>query len=280
MISIVGIGNAASRIAECFRQVDNYNVYTLNSTNKANSKRKYKLKSFENPEEYESNIPDLKKFFSDIDEHVQVIVVGSSYSSNYSLGILEQIKNKKIDLYYIKPDGELMTGVRKLVERAAFGVLQEYARSGLFNSFTIISNLEIEKSLDNVPVKKYYESINKSIFSMIHYMNFFVHNEPEIGMISKPLDINRIRSIGALDPKNLEEKWFFELDTPRDVCYYICINKQKLETDGTLHRRLVDLLKNKPRNTFKRISYAIYETPHENDFGFCVAHTNVIQQNT
>jgi hypothetical protein len=280
VISVVGIGNAASKIADCFSEVGNYNVYKLNSSIKRNSKRKHRLKSFDSPEDYESNVPDLKEFFADIDEHIQVIVVGSAYSSNYTLGVLEQIKDKSIDLYYIKPDGELMTGVRKLVEKTVFGVLQEYARSGLFKSFTIISNLEIEKSLDNIPIKKYYESINSSIFSMIHYVNFFMHNEPEIGMISKPLEINRIRSIGALDPKNLEEKWFFELDTPRDIFYYICINQEKLETDGTLHRRLVDLLKNKPRNSFKRISYAIYETPHQTDFGFCVAHTNVIQKNT
>ena len=280
MISVIGIGNAASRIAALFKDTSNYDVYMLNSSVKRSSKKQYKLKNFDSPEEYEENIPDLKKFFSEVKDHVQVIIVGSSYSSNYSLGILNQIKDKEIEVFYIKPDSELMTGNNKLIDNVVFGVLQEYARSGLFKTFTVISNLEIEKSLDNIPVKKYYESINNTIFSMIHYVNYFTHAEPEIGMVSKPLDINRIRSYGAINPKNLEEKWFFELDTPRDVCYYICINKDTLETDGTLHRRLVDILKSKPRNTFQRVSYAIYETPHNNDFGFCVAHTNVVQKNT
>ena len=280
MISVVGIGNAASRVASLFKETNNYDVYLLNSSVKRSSKRQYKLKSFENPEDYEENIPDLAKFFSEISTDVQVIIAGSSYSSNYSLGILSQIKDKNIEVFYIKPDSELMTGNNKLIDNLVFGVLQEYARCGLLKSFTVISNLEIEKSLDNIPIKKYYESINSTIFSMIHYVNYFTHAEPEIGMVSKPLEINRIRSYGALSPKNLEEKWFFELDTPRDVCYYICINQETLETDGTLHRRLVDILKNKPRNTFQRVSYAIYETPHQADFGFCVAHTNVIQKNT
>ena len=279
MISIVGLGTAASRIAECFRETSNYNVYTLNDAVKRNSKYKFKLKKYERSEEYEDNIPNLNKFFTEVDEHVQFIVVGSSFSSNYSLGILQQLQNKKIDLYYVRPDTELLIGVPKLLDNMVFGVLQEYARSGLFNSFTVISNLEIEKSLDNVPIKSYYSTINKTIFSMIHYINYFTHAEPEIGMVSKPLEVNRIRAIGALNPKNLEEKWFFDLDTPRDVCYYVCINKEKLETDGSLHRRLVDILKNKPRNSFQRVSYAIYETPYE-DFGFCVAHTNVVQNNT
>jgi len=280
MISIIGIGNAASNIAELFKSTNNYTVYRLNSSVKRSSKYQYRLKSFEDPEEYEKNIPTLQKFFKDTNDHVQVFVVGSSLSSNYTLGILQQIADKKIDLFYIKPDSELLTGVPKLVESAVFGVLQEYARSGVFNSFTVISNLEIEKSLDSIPIKSYYESINNSIFSMIHYVNYFMHAEPEIGMVSKPLDINRIRTFGALNIKNLEEKWFFELDNPRDVCYYICINKEKLETDGTLHRKLVEMLKNKPRNSFQRVSYAIYETPYQHDFGFCVAHTNVVQKNT
>ena len=77
--------------------------------------------------------------------------------------------------------------------------------------------------------------------------------------------------------KNLEEKWLFELDMDRDVCYYMCINQEKLENDGMLHKKVVDLLKQKPRNAFRKISYAIYETEFE-DFGFCVALTNVIQQ--
>mgnify|MGYP003323193086 CR=1 FL=1 len=37
-----------------------------------------------------------------IRDHVQVFIVGSSYSSNYALGILEQIKDKKIEIFYLK----------------------------------------------------------------------------------------------------------------------------------------------------------------------------------
>jgi len=36
-------------------------------------------------------------------------------------------------------------------------------------------------------------------------------------------------------------------------------------------------LKKKPKNAFRKISYAIYETDHA-DFGFALAHTNVVQE--
>ena len=279
MISIVGLGNAASKIAEKFKQTKNYNIYFMNDNVQRNSKYKFKLKSHEAAEEYENDIPSVKKFFKEIDDHVQFFIVGSSFSSNYSLGILEQIKDKKIDVFYVRPDTELMTGVPKLIDKAVFGILQEYTRSGLLNSFTPISNVMIEKSIGDIPIKTYYEKINDSIFSTIHYINYFSHAEPEIGMTSRPLEVNRIRTYGILDPKNLEEKWLYELDMERDLCYYLCINKNRLENEGGLHKRIVDMLKEKPRNAFRKISYAIYETEHD-DFGLCVAHTNAIQQYT
>ena len=277
MISIIGLGNAASSIAERFKSIKNYKVYLLNSKIERHSKYKRKLQVFDTPEEYEKKIPNLKKFFAEITDRVQVFIVGSSMSSNYSLGVLQQLKNKQIEVFYVKPDSELLTGIPKLMDRVVFSVLQQYARSGLLKSLTVVSNELLENHLGNVPIKKYYDTLNDSIFSTIHYLNFFEHNEPEIGMVSKPLDVCRIRTIGLLNMKTLEEKWLFELDMDRDICYYMCINKEKLETDGGLHKRLVDLLKQKPRNAFRKISYAIYETEYD-DFGFCVALTNVVQE--
>tara|TARA_E500000331_G_scaffold337750_1_gene366185 strand:+ start:4072 stop:4932 length:861 start_codon:yes stop_codon:yes gene_type:complete len=276
MISIIGIGNASCAIAEKFVPQKNYKVYKLGSGVETGPKC-YKLDSYENPEDYEKNIPKLKTFFKGISDDVQVFVVGSSMSSNYVLGILEQIKDKSIEIFYIKPDIELLTGVSKLVENVMFGVLQEYARSGLFKNLTIISNLEIEKNLDNVSIKSYYDSLNNTIFSTVHYLNFFTYTEPEIGQMARPSMTSRIRTVGMLDVVKIKEKWLFQLDTPRDVCYYICINDEKLEKEAGLHRQIVDKLKKKPRNAFKKISYGIWET-HLQDFGFCVAHTNVIQK--
>jgi hypothetical protein len=277
MISIIGIGTGASRIAEKFLDKTPYNVYLMNETVTRNSKYRYQLPRYEAPEEYEKHIPDLNKFLSTTEEHVQVFIVGSSYSSNYSLGILEQLQEKKVDLFYIKPDIELLTGIPKLIENTVFGVLQEYARSGLFNSLTIISNLAIEQHIQDISIKTYYDSLNQTIFSAVHYLNFFHHTEPEIGQISRPAEVNRLRAIGMLNIKNMDEMWLFELDNVRDVCYYLCINEERLEKETGLHRHIVNMLKDKPRNAYRKNSYAIYETPLP-DFGFCVAYTNAIQQ--
>jgi hypothetical protein len=280
MISIVGLGNAGSRIAKQFSDLSQYSVYCLNTDVKRTSKYNFRLKVYETPEECEKNIPDLTKFFKDIGDRVQFFVVGASLSSNYALGVLEQIRDKEIELFYIKPDTTLLSGVPKLTENATFGILQEYARSGLLKSITLISNPKLEEMLKNIPIKEYYDTLNGTIQSTVHYMNYFEHNEPEIGVMAKPSEICRIRTFGALNMETLEEKWFFDLDIDRELCYYMCINKEKLETDGGLHKRLVDILKEKPRNAFRNISYAIYETETGRDFGFCVARTNAVQENS
>jgi hypothetical protein len=278
MISVIGIGNAASAIVEKFKSQKNYKVYQL-ASDLEKGKQVYPLQAFEEPEKYEDNIPKLKNFFKGITNEVQVFVVGSSYSSNYTLGILEQIRDRSIEVFYIKPDIELLTGVPKLMENVLYGVLQEYARSGLFKNMTVFSNLEMERNMSEISIKNYYDSLNTTIFSTVHYLNFFTHTEPEIGQMSRPAPVNRIRSIGMLDVNKIQEKWLFELDTPREICYYICINDEKLEQEKGLHKQIVDKLKQKPRNAFRKISYGIWET-HLHDFGFCVAHTNVIQKQT
>jgi len=276
VISVVGIGTAGSAVAQKFGAITNYDVYLLNDAVRT-GKKQYKLETFATPEEYEQNIPSLDTFFEGIRPRVQVFVMGSAMSSNYVLGILEQLKEKDIDLFYMRPDVELLTDTPLALERIAFSVLQEYARSGLFKTITLISNADMEKTLHEIPIKTYYDTLNERIFSTIHYLNYFEFSDPEIGQVAKPAEVNRIRSLGILDIKNLEEKWFFELDNPREVGYYICINEKKLATEGGLHKKLVTMLKEKPKNAYRKISYAIYETEHE-DFGFCVAHTNVVQQ--
>ena len=277
MISIIGIGNAASAIVEKFKEIPQYDTYLMNSSVEKNTKNTFKLNAHDSPELYERDIPNLKSFFKNLKDRVQVFVVGSSYSSIYSLGILQQIRSKEIEIFYIKPDTELLTGIPQLVENTVYGVLQEYTRSGLFKTFTIFSNESIERVRDNINLKNYYDTLNETIFSCVHYMNYFEHTEPHIGNISKPNEVNRIRAVSMLDMKKINENWLFDLDTPRELCYYMCINEERLEEERGLHKKLVDILKTKPRNAFRKISYAIYET-HLQDFGFCVAHTNAIQQ--
>lgn len=280
MISVFGIGTAGHNIAQLFREHKNYNIFSFTTQEVDNVEGHTRLSSGLTPEQCEDNIPDLTRLKDTVDEDIQVILCGSSFSANYALGILEQFKDRKIQIFYIKPDTELLSGQSKLQENAIFGILQEYTRSGLFENMTIISNTKVEEIVGSVPVKNYFSTLNQTIYYVIHYMNYFANKQPIIGNLTNPTEIQRIRTFGMINPANLSEKMFYELDMARDTSYYVCITSSRLETDGTLHKKLVNTLKNKPRNAFKNLSYAIYESNTENDFGFCIAHTNAVQSNS
>jgi len=278
MISLIGIGEAGCNVVSLFENHKEYNCF-LFSPDQENTKYTRKLPKVAKEEDCEREAPKLSSYKTKeaIQNRVQVFLCGSSFSANYTLAILEQIKERKIDIFYIKPDVDLLIGDVRLQERAIFGILQEYARSGLFNSFTIFSNPAIEKTIGEIPIKKYFDTINKSIYYAVHYLNVFDHTTPLVGNLSKPSDVQRIRSVGIVSVDKLTENWYYKLEEDRDVAYYLCIANERLETDGKLHSRVVESLKNKPRNAFKNVTYGIYESPYETDFGFCVAHTNFVQ---
>ena len=66
MISVIGIGNAASAIASKFADLPQYEVYTMNSKVEKNSKTQFKLNTYDTPEEYEKNAPRVKKFLKNL----------------------------------------------------------------------------------------------------------------------------------------------------------------------------------------------------------------------
>ncbi len=278
MISLIGIGDAGCNVVSHFEEHKEYNCF-LFSEGRDNTKYTRDLPRVEKAEDCEEKAPKLSSYktLQAVQDRVQVFLCGSSFSANYTLAILQQIRDREIEIFYIKPDVDLLIGDVRLQERAIFGILQQYARSGLFKNFTILSNPAIEKTIGEIPIKKYFDMINKNIYYAVHYLNVFDHTEPLVGNLTKPSEVQKIRSVGLISVDKLSEQWYYNLEEDRDVAYYLCIAENRLETDGKLHSKVVQSLKKKPRNAFKNVTYAIYQSPYETDFGFCVAHTNYIQ---
>ena len=158
MISLIGIGDAGCNIVSLFGEHKEYNCF-LFSEGRDNTKYTRDLPRVEKAEDCEEKAPKLSSYktLQAVQDRVQVFVCGSSFSANYTLAILQQIRDREIEIFYIKPDVDLLIGDVRLQERAIFGILQEYARSGLFKSLTILSNPAIEKTIGEIPIKKYFD---------------------------------------------------------------------------------------------------------------------------
>ena len=151
-------------------------------------------------------------------------------------------------MLYIEPDIDLLGHASVVQNKVVYGVLQEYARSGLFEKMFIIKNNIVQEISGNVPVLNYYEILNETIVSTFHMMNVFRFSKPIINTFCTEIDSCRIATIGIFNQEKNEEKLFFPLENVRDLMYYYGIPRKKLEEDGQLFRKITEQIKEKSKS--------------------------------
>lgn len=274
-MDIIGLGTAACNIVECFSKYPQYSLYKIDTEERDG--KFFRLKSSSTPEESEEVVPDMTDFFSDLGEEVMFFVVGSGLVSAASLAILQQIKHKKITLFYIQPKVNNLTGTKKKLERVAFGVLQQYARSGLIDEVVLISNQKIANMIGNLPVIGYFTKINEMISSTIHFINVFERSKHVYGILEEKENVCRISTIGLLDITNSEEKVFYDLDLVREKEYFYALSNSKLLSESNLVAEIEESMQHKKENSLTKISYRLYSTEYETEFGYCRFRTSKVQ---
>tara|TARA_Y100000310_G_scaffold176873_1_gene176995 strand:- start:620 stop:1468 length:849 start_codon:yes stop_codon:yes gene_type:complete len=274
MISIIGLGNCGCNIAQKFSVYPQYKTYYINNNQYYGHKNQL-WPEYRSPEEYEEKCPDMSSFFEDIDEEVLFIVGGSAYISTASLKLLSCIRDKKISILYIKPDVEFLSETKKLVENCTFHILQEYARSGVFERIFLFENSSLEKMISNLTIANFYDKINDHIVPIIHMINVFDKTEPVMTSFSAIAPTSRICTIGTVDFSSGEEKMFFPLDTVREKRYYCGVNEEALENDSSVLGEIKKHLRLMPEDV--RTSFSIYPTSYKDNFTYVVYYTSEIQ---
>ena len=130
MKTVIGVGGAGCRIADKFLERGGYKIYKIDAG--IQGTRCYSFPKVSSMEEAEQAVPSLKTFFRGVTEDVLFIVAGGGKMAGASLAILEQIKHKNIEVLYVRPDVDTLSGVNKTNELIINQVLQNMARSGLF----------------------------------------------------------------------------------------------------------------------------------------------------
>ena len=220
----------------------------------------------------------MKTFFRNIKGDTLLVVGGSGSISAMSLRIMETIKDKcKIDLLYIQPDKSLLTGKRQMHEKVTYNVLQNYARSGAISRMYLISNPQLENILGDVPIMGYFDKLNELIVSTIHMINVFKNSTPVLGGLREPAETRRICTVGIYDMEKDEEKLFFSLDTIRETCYIYSVGERRLREDGSLHKTIVTQMKGKTNDETPNVSFGVFPTNYETDYGYVIAYSPNIQ---
>ena len=161
-------------------------------------------------------------------------------------------------------------------ERVVFGVLQEYARSGVFERMYIVKNDILEEILDNVPVVGYYDVLNNLIVSTVHMINVYENNDPVYRNSTESLKTAKISTIGIVKIKENQENLFYPLDTINEKCYIYAINGDRLETDGKLFSKLKKKIVNSKELELMS-NVQIHSTDYGDDYGYVIASSSEIQ---
>ena len=273
---VVGLGKAGCNIAKAFSKFPQYETYGIDTVKSAD----ITIKKRNSHEEYDANFPNLKTKLKFKGEEVLLVVSGAGQISGGVLQLMGQLRNNTLKVVYIQPDLSLMSETQKTQERIVRNVLQEYARSGAIERVYLIDNVSIEKSIGDVSIIGYYDTLNQAIVNTIHMINVFENSEPVIGNFITPNEIARIATVGvvmmASDEEKEKENWFYDLTSPRDVVYYYGIGSDDLKNDGTLFRKINRFVKSKIEDGLN-VSYGVFETSYEQKYCYCIKHSSMVQ---
>lgn len=279
MKNILGIGTAGSNIVSQLEQYSAYVCYHISNEVKKTSKFKYALPFLDGPEEYESmNMEDLHKWLDRIEDQCTIFLCGASDSSGLTLRALEDLHKRgvKMDVVYFVPETEVLSEVKVLHERTVFGVLQNFARSGLFGKICLVSNIALEQIAGSTNVFEYFNQIN-NVFTTSYYMlDVFKNTKPVTSTFKRPKESCRVTTIGLATLKNVETL-FFPLEKEVEMVYYYGINEEKLRTEENLFRTITDNVKSKITDQ-RKVSFGIYPTQYENDYIYVELFSPKIQQ--
>jgi len=274
-MNVVGLGSAGCGIADALSKYPQYKIFKIDVD--IFGEGCYNVSRLKTAEEYENHtFPGLGKFFEGIEGKTFFIVGGSGRISCASLRILEKIKHLPISIIYIKPDHQLLNKVQKMQERVVFGVLQEYARSAVFDEIYLISNDALDTILGGAPIIGYHEKLNEIFATTFHMINVFINTKPVIGKIEKPKETHRILTIGMFDSEKNEEKMFFSLDNARERCYIYSVSEDRLRTDKDLFNNLKKQVKSKTTEDLS-VTYSVFSTNYDYDLGYVIERTPHIQ---
>lgn len=267
MKTLLGIGTAGCNIVEQLAEFPNYECYYISNEVKKTSKFKFALPELPGPEEYESMSMDkLHNWLDKIKEKCSIFLCGASDSTGITLRAMEHLHKKgvKMDITYFVPEVDVLSETKVLHERAVMGILQNFARSGLFEKICLVSNLNLEELAGSTNVFDYYKQINHVFTSTYYMMDVFKNTKPVTATFKRPKDSCRITTIG-LGSLAEEEKLFFPLEKVVEMVYYYGINEEKLRTEENLFRTITNNVKSKITEE-RKVSFGIYPTQYEDDY--------------
>jgi len=267
MTVLIGLGKAGCDIVNKFS--DGYKKITIDAGSE--------LPEFSSPEDYDQKLTDYAHLLDFEEPECYFFVCGAGKVSAASLRLLELIQSKRINLVYIYPEEVMLSPTQKKLNRVAFNVFQQYARSGLLNSMYIMSNEEICSFLPYYSIEDMYDHINEAIVNVFESVIFYLNEKPVLGSHHEPKEISRIRTVEYGDFNEKKKNIYFPLDNVTETCYINIVSKEDMKNN----RELLDLLKGVIKeNTENNVlsSFVVFRSDYEHSFYYAIRFTHYLQE--
>ena len=267
---VLGIGEAGSNIALEVAQISNLKAISVDSGGLVPKKKSH--------EEYEkSGASVAKKLKLPKDKDVTVVVCGAGKVSGLTLSLLETLKNRKITVIYIVPDPFMLSKTQKLQHKVVFGVLQQYARSGLFKSMYIVSNKDIESFVGSASISNMYEKINNMVANFVVSLHWFENTEPVIGSLHEPKDISRIKTVAIQEVNSGDPNYFYKLENITEVGLLYSASEEMIKSEENFLTNIRErVILYKERDV--ECSFGVWQNESDASFIYSIMHTHFIQQ--
>ena len=271
-MNIIGLGQGGCKIAKQFEQYSQYKIFCVDV------KEEYDLAESKTMEEAEKNFQPFPELTKKVKGPTCVFLVGGGIVSGSLMALIGSLTNANVSVAYIRPDKNFLNPRAKLRDNLVYKVLQEYARSGAINRLFLLGNDTISDILGDLSIAEYFETINKTIASTFHMLNYLDNISSVMSNVSEPMEVNRISTLGYYDSSEGEEKYFYDLQNIREKNFFYTFSQKTLSEEKNLLNKISNQIMNAGQEDFTTVSYSITSTSYEENYVYLLAHTNFTQE--
>jgi len=273
-MNIIGLGNAGCQIAASFEKYSLYNIFCIDTVSKGYTSF-LKVKEQNSHEEYEKSYKKLR--LSKCTGETTVIICGAGNISGCALRLLEQLKENKLTVIYIKPDMSQLTEEQRTKHKITFGILQQYARSNVYENLYVVSNKKVEEIVEELSLKNYWDDINNIISSTYHMINVFKNNEPMLTTSPQKHATSKIGTFGVVNYDSNKERLFYDIEQPRTKNYFYGISEETIEKDKEVLKKIRSFIEEQSEDDVDA-GFAIYSTNYEHNYVYSTHYATLVQE--
>ena len=276
-MNIIGLGTPGCKLASEFEIYSQYEVFFVDTENKKKYKNFHKIKEQSSHEEYEKNYRKIN--FKMKDDETTIIVASSGKISGVLLRLLEQMKNPHINILCIRPDLSSAAEKEETRDKVVFGILQQYARSRIFDKLFVVNNAQAEEVLKEISIQTYWKDINKVISSTYHMLNVFENTEAILSSLNEPTATSNICTLGVVSFDTLREKLFYKLENTRLKKYFFGITEKTLNEEKELLQKIRSFVKERASSEMRcTAGFGIYNTDYDKNYVYTSHYASFIQE--